>query len=63
MIELFCFLIMKAAAFLNLPVKSGVISIVDLNSINAQVVLLCYWMLGVNKWKSDEWSTIFLPRG
>src|SRR5262249_40902283 len=59
--EKLSFVIMKAAAFLNLPVQSGRMRIVDLHPVNAEIVLFSYRMLGVDQRQSDEWTTIFLP--
>jgi hypothetical protein len=52
---------MKAAAFLNLPVQSGRVRIVNLHAIDAEVVLLRDWMFGVDKGQGNEWAHIFLP--
>src|SRR5262249_9726182 len=54
---------MKPAALLDLPVQPGGMRVVDLHSINAEVVFFSLGMFGVDERQSDEWTAIFLPRG
>ena len=53
---------MKAPAFLNLPMQTCTLGIVELHAIDAEVVLLRDWMLCVNERQRDERSAVFLPR-
>src|SRR6185503_1836198 len=62
LIETLCFRVMKAAAFLNLPVQPGRVRIVDLDAIDAEIVFLRDRVFSVDQRQRDEWSTVFLPR-
>src|SRR5439155_4341368 len=63
LIHLLSRVIMKAAAFLNLPMQARGFRVVNLHAIDAEVVLLRRRMFGVDEWQSDERPTVFLPRG
>ena len=56
------FAVVKAAAFLNLPVQPGCLSIVDLHAIDAEVVLFGHRIFGVNERQSDKRAAVLLPR-
>src|SRR5437763_5865666 len=51
LIQTLGFVIVKAAAFLDLPVKSGCVSVVDLHAIDAQVVFFCDRIFCVDQWQ------------
>ena len=53
---------MKAAALLNLPVQTGRLRVVDLHSVDAEVVLSRDRILGVDERQRDERPAVFLPR-
>src|SRR6185369_8625569 len=59
--QLFGRVIMKAAAFLNLPVQPGRVRIVNLHAIDPEVVFPGDWMFGVDEWQRYERAAIFLP--
>src|SRR4051812_48922712 len=61
LIQSFGFVIVKAAALLNLPVQPGCRFVKNLHSINAEVMLLRYRMFGVDQRQRNEWPAIFLP--
>src|SRR6185295_1810327 len=49
LIETLSFGVMKASAFLNLPVQAGSVRVVDLDAINAEVVFLRDRVLSVDQ--------------
>ena len=52
---------MKAATFLNLPMQPRGLRIVDLHPVNAKIMFLCDWVLGINQRERDEWAAVFMP--
>ena len=53
--------IVKAAAFLNLPMQTRSRGVVNLHAIDAEVVLLRRRMFRIDERQSDERPTVFLP--
>ena len=53
---------MKASAFLNLPMQSRMLRIIDLHAIDTEVVFICLRVLGVNQGQGDERAAVVLPR-
>ena len=52
---------MKAPAFLNLPVQSGGVRIVNVHAINAEVVFLRHRMFGIDQRQRNKRPAVFLP--
>src|SRR5258705_665038 len=55
------FLVMEAAALLNLPMQSRRPFVIDLHTVNTKIVLFGGRIFGVNKRKGDKRPAILLP--
>src|SRR5687767_2280013 len=61
LIQTFGFAVMKTATFLDLPVQAGRVRVVYLHAIDAKVVFLSDWVLGVDKRQRNEGAPVLLP--
>ncbi len=57
----FRLVVVKAPAFMDLPVQSGRLRIVQLHAIHTEIMLVCDGMLCVDERQGDERPAVFLP--